>query len=221
MAAKTTKKISKSLWFFSLVLPVGYVAFLMHIASLAPQYRAPTAADNRIPKSEQFTFYKQLPSKDLGDTPVLTLKQNQEQKPRELRDPTRPAYMNKSIANNNKNSTSTNLQKNPLAQNATELSRQPQDSLQEDDFSKQVKQQFSKRVLQVGSYRDWKEADRKRAELALLGLTANIETTQINNQKTYRVNLGPFNQDQEFKNAQQTLSLYDIPSSTRTQENKR
>ncbi len=200
MAAKAAnKKISKSLWFFSVVLPLGYVAFLMHIASLAPQYRPPSP-NERMPKPEQFTFYKELPTKDLGEVPVLTIAKN-----RELKDPTKPATLAKTKTNNN---------------NAQPAQVASQPTVEDTAFSKEVKQKFGNRVLQVGSFRNWKEADRKRAELALLGLNANIETAQVNNQETYRVNLGPFKQEREFKNAQQQLSLYDIPSTARSTETR-
>lgn len=219
MAAKAAnKKISKSLWFFSMVMPLGYVAFLMHIAALAPQYRPPSP-NQTLPKPQQFTFYKDLPAKNLGEVPVLTIAKN-----RELKDPTRPGMtaqkkapaearkpetlIAKSGAKNTTNHTANHL--------ATDNTYDRTEPLDDNTFSKQVKQKFSNRVLQVGAYRNWKEADRKRAELALLGLDANIETSRQNNQDTYRVNLGPFKQERDFKNAQQTLTLYDIPSMTKT-----
>ncbi len=212
MAAKAAnKKISKALWFSSVVLPLGYVAFLMHIASLAPQYRPPSP-NQSLPKPQQFTFYKDLPAKDLGEVPVLTIAKN-----RELKDPTKPS----TAAKNKSNSLSTEralLAERNERPAKTELSAS--ELSENNEFSKQVKQKFTNRVLQVGSYRNWKEADRKRAELALLGLAANIETTRVNNQETYRVNLGPFKQEREFKNAQQTLSLYDIPSMTKMTETR-
>ena len=86
MAAKAAnKKISKTLWFFSVVMPLGYVAFLLHISSLAPQYRPPSP-NQTLPKPQQFTFYKDLPAKNIGEVPVLTIAKN-----RELQDPTKPA----------------------------------------------------------------------------------------------------------------------------------
>lgn len=210
MAAKAAnKKISKTLWFFSIVMPLGYVAFLMHISSLAPQYRPPNP-NQTLPKPQQFTFYKDLPAKNLGEVPVLTITKN-----RELQDPTKPAVTAKNKTSvEQRNQQSVASPNNVTDRNkSTALHQSPDDDSQ---FSKQVKQKFANRVLQVGAYRNWKEADRKRAELALLGLEANIETARINNQDTYRVNLGPFKQERDFKNAQQTLSLYDIPSMTKT-----
>ena len=47
-------------------------------------------------------------------------------------------------------------------------------------------------VLQAGSFRSAQDADRRRGELALLGLEASIEKTASSNGHWYRVYIGPF-----------------------------
>jgi cell division protein FtsN len=47
-------------------------------------------------------------------------------------------------------------------------------------------------VLQAGSFKQKDDADRRRAELLLLGLTPNIEETTGDNGHWFRVYLGPF-----------------------------
>lgn len=47
-------------------------------------------------------------------------------------------------------------------------------------------------LLQAGSFRLQKDADRRRGELALLGLTATIEETRGENGLWFRVYVGPF-----------------------------
>ncbi len=48
-------------------------------------------------------------------------------------------------------------------------------------------------VLQVGSFRRYDQADRLKAQLALLGLEANIQGVTVNGNETWhRVRLGPF-----------------------------
>ena len=47
-------------------------------------------------------------------------------------------------------------------------------------------------VLQAGSFRSSEDADRRRGELALLGLEATIDRTESDNGAWYRVYLGPF-----------------------------
>ena len=48
-------------------------------------------------------------------------------------------------------------------------------------------------ILQAGSFRAFEQADRFRAELALLGLETSIQTVTINGRETWhRVRVGPF-----------------------------
>lgn len=47
-------------------------------------------------------------------------------------------------------------------------------------------------ILQAGSFKAERDADRRRGELALLGLEATIEQTRGDNGVWYRVYLGPF-----------------------------
>lgn len=47
-------------------------------------------------------------------------------------------------------------------------------------------------IIQVASFRDREEADRQKADLALLGVESRIETVTIDNAETfYRVRIGP------------------------------
>ena len=47
-------------------------------------------------------------------------------------------------------------------------------------------------IIQVASFRDREEADRQKADLALLGVESRIETVTIDNAETfYRVRVGP------------------------------
>ena len=48
-------------------------------------------------------------------------------------------------------------------------------------------------ILQVGSFRELKQADQLKAKLALKGLTANIQSVKINNSTWHRVRIGPIN----------------------------
>lgn len=47
-------------------------------------------------------------------------------------------------------------------------------------------------ILQAGSFRQSEDADRRRAELLLLGLEPNIEQTSGDNGRWFRVYVGPF-----------------------------
>ena len=47
-------------------------------------------------------------------------------------------------------------------------------------------------LLQIGSFRQEEDADRRRGELALLGLEASVQLTNGDNGRWYRVTMGPF-----------------------------
>lgn len=49
-----------------------------------------------------------------------------------------------------------------------------------------------KYILQVGSFRNAKDAEQMKARLALLGSVASIQTVTVNSQTWHRVRIGPF-----------------------------
>ena len=56
-------------------------------------------------------------------------------------------------------------------------------------------------LVQVGSFRQEEDADRRRGELALLGLEALVELTDGDNGRWYRVTMGPFASRSEIARA--------------------
>ena len=61
-------------------------------------------------------------------------------------------------------------------------------------------------VLQVGSFRDFSSADRVKAELALLGIFADIQRVLLNEQDVrHRVRLGPFKSIDEMRDIRRRL----------------
>ncbi len=65
-------------------------------------------------------------------------------------------------------------------------------------------------VLQVGSFKSYKEADRLKAELAMLGIHSNIETAKLNDTIWNRVKLGPFKSMVHVDAARKRLRLQHI-----------
>ena len=69
--------------------------------------------------------------------------------------------------------------------------------------------------LQVGSFRNGEQAERFKAELALLGLETNIQKVTINNRDTWhRVRVGPFNSLDALDRARKLLGSQGIESTT-------
>ena len=66
--------------------------------------------------------------------------------------------------------------------------------------------------LQAGSFNLPRDADERRAELLLLGLTAFIETKPINGVTWHRVMIGPFDSDTNLSRAQSLLAANNFES---------
>ena len=49
-------------------------------------------------------------------------------------------------------------------------------------------------VMQAGSFKTYKEAERLKIKLATMGLDSNIQKGMAGTQKWYRVNMGPYAQ---------------------------
>ena len=61
-------------------------------------------------------------------------------------------------------------------------------------------------ILQVGSFKQFEAADQVKAQLALLGISADIQRVVINGQDTrYRVRVGPHKNTAEFNNQRKRL----------------
>jgi SPOR domain len=65
-------------------------------------------------------------------------------------------------------------------------------------------------LLQAGSFRQREDADRRRAELLLLGLEPRIEETNSDNGRWFRVYLGPFNSHSAMTRARSLTAAQDI-----------
>lgn len=66
--------------------------------------------------------------------------------------------------------------------------------------------------LQVGSFQALSDADKRRATLALLGITSSIQTAQINNDTWYRVKVGPIEGKKKLNKVRDQLIENDIPT---------
>ena len=62
-------------------------------------------------------------------------------------------------------------------------------------------------LIQTGSFRDPQEADRRKAELILMGLDVKIQNVDLNDGETWhRVQIGPFNSEAKLDAAKTTLA---------------
>lgn len=74
---------------------------------------------------------------------------------------------------------------------------------QEKDFTMEENSVY---ILQVGSFKQLEAADQVKAQLALLGVMADIQRVVINGQDTlYRVRIGPYGDAEQLNQARQRL----------------
>jgi cell division protein FtsN len=66
--------------------------------------------------------------------------------------------------------------------------------------------------LQAGSFRQQEDAERRRAELLLLGLEPKIEESNVDNGRWFRVSLGPFESHDAVSRARGLLANQNIDS---------
>ena len=65
-------------------------------------------------------------------------------------------------------------------------------------------------VLQAGSYHNFADADRVRAQLALLGVESKVQRVSIDNDTWHRVRIGPIEDLKELNRARERLRQADI-----------
>jgi cell division protein FtsN len=65
-------------------------------------------------------------------------------------------------------------------------------------------------VLQVGSYKNFPDADRVRAKLALLGIESNVQKVSVESDTWYRIRIGPISKLDELNRKRQTLHKADV-----------
>ncbi len=67
-------------------------------------------------------------------------------------------------------------------------------------------------VLQVGSFQNLNDAEKLKANLAFLGLSANIQHVTVNKQAWHRVRTGPYLDKQQLYKNQKLLKKNNIPA---------
>jgi cell division protein FtsN len=65
-------------------------------------------------------------------------------------------------------------------------------------------------VLQAGSYKNFADADRIRAQLALQGVEAKVQKVSVDKDVWHRIRIGPINSLDELNRMRQKLRKADI-----------
>jgi cell division protein FtsN len=65
-------------------------------------------------------------------------------------------------------------------------------------------------VLQAGSYKNFSDADRVRAKLALQGIESNVQKVTVDNDTWHRIRIGPISKLDELNRLRQILRKADV-----------
>jgi cell division protein FtsN len=65
-------------------------------------------------------------------------------------------------------------------------------------------------VLQAGSYKNFADADRVRAQLALQGVESKVQKVSVDNDTWHRIRIGPISKLDELNRLRQTLRKADV-----------
>jgi cell division protein FtsN len=65
-------------------------------------------------------------------------------------------------------------------------------------------------VLQAGSYRNFADADRVRAKLALQGIESNVQKVTVDNDTWHRIRIGPISKLDDLNRMRQILRKADV-----------
>ena len=65
-------------------------------------------------------------------------------------------------------------------------------------------------VLQAGSYRNFADADRVRAKLALQGIESNVQKVSVDNDTWHRIRIGPISNLEELNRLRQILRKAEV-----------
>jgi len=65
-------------------------------------------------------------------------------------------------------------------------------------------------VLQAGSYKNFADADRVRAKLALLGIESNVQKVTVDSDTWHRIRIGPISKLDDLNRMRQTLHKADV-----------
>ncbi len=153
----------------------------------------PTTKDKPTPKQQEYDFYTLLPGKEVptsnGDRieKANTVPSNTP--------PKKPVHQYKpppTIPNLYRNRSPLAQHRYPSPQKPTPAPTSPPPAVIADT---------TRYILQAGSFGTSNEAESTKARLAMLGLSARIESTNIGGKQLYRVRMGPYSNANELAEA--------------------
>ena len=164
---------------------------------------APAKADK--PKETQYDFYTLLPS---NEVPLSDAELAETARAEEARE---AAATRQSIANANPDAA--DLAQPAVATNAnTTTNTQPPAATAASATKPEPKDDGTRYLLQAGAFQASGDAEAVKAKIAMLGLSARVESAQISDKTVYRVRMGPYGSASELADAKKRLSGGGLPA---------
>ncbi|MBD9480260.1 SPOR domain-containing protein [Pseudoxanthomonas sp. PXM02] len=173
-----------------------------------------TAADGTTPKETQYDFYTLLPGKEVQMSDAELAASAREEEARKAR-----AALNgqSPIAATTPAASDTAAQPAPIDE--TPAARTPEAPRAADTppapkpaTTVASADTGARYILQAGAFGASGDAEATKAKIAMLGLSARVESAQINGKTVYRVRMGPYGTASELAEAKQKLASSGLPA---------
>jgi cell division protein FtsN len=164
---------------------------------------APAAAKADKPKETQYDFYTLLPSNEVALSDAELAETERAEAERQAKGP-QAAAQAIDAANP---ATSDAASQAPTTSVATAATSTPAKS-----DAKPAQDDGTKYLLQAGAFQASGDAEAVKAKIALLGLTARVESAQIADKTVYRVRMGPYGSASELADAKRRLGGGGLPA---------
>ena len=209
-APSQSPRVASWVWLFTSLVTGSFIAFIYYLIDIAPQAdqfsreiarhaeqrsqtesSAPSASKVEKDERPRYTFYNELARRKMVPRSFEEFlpRLSKEEKKKVAREKKEARKRDKATQSNYASQPSNNI-KNPNA--------------------------LSRYLLQTGSFKSPSDADRRRAELLLMGMEANIRTvTFANGQIWHRVLVGPYNGETAVNNAKNQLARLNIETQVR------
>lgn len=177
---------------------------------------AATSDDNATGKETQYDFYTLLPGKEVQMSDAELAASAREEEARKARaalagqspiataptaaGPAQPAPIPETPAATPATATAPAAERQPRAESPKPATVASADST------------GARYILQAGAFGASGDAEATKAKIALLGISARVESAQINGKTVYRVRMGPYGTASELAEAKQKLANSGLPA---------
>ena len=163
----------------------------------APNAGAATKADDKS-KETQYDFYTLLPS---NEVPLSDAELAETERAENARETAKP------------NPDAADAAQPAVATNAnTPATQAPTTTAAATTKPEPVKDDGTRYLLQAGAFQASGDAEAVKAKIAMLGLSARVESAQIADKTVYRVRMGPYGSASELADAKRRLSGGGLPA---------